>query len=145
MVSDGFSSCCKQIGALQGSSQHVFPWLLLIPLQPTPAAIAFSLVFIQLKVLVPPQLPLPELDSSTGVHARAMGAAVEVSPAVGEQPRPACCPGRLWVDSAASIPSARACAPVTAEAEIRSQGHCSACCLSRCDWLHLRPLLKFPA
>lgn len=41
MISDGFSSCSKQIGELEGGSQNVFSLLLLIPLQVTPAAIAF--------------------------------------------------------------------------------------------------------
>lgn len=40
VVSDGFS-CSKQLEKLAGSSQNVFSILLLIPLQVTPAAIAF--------------------------------------------------------------------------------------------------------
>lgn len=42
MVSDGFSSCSKQIGEPEGSSQNGFSLLLLIPLQVTPAPIAFT-------------------------------------------------------------------------------------------------------
>lgn len=40
VVTDGFS-CSKQLEKLAGSSQNVFSILLLIPLQVTPAAIAF--------------------------------------------------------------------------------------------------------
>lgn len=42
LVSDGFSSCSKQIGEPEGSSQNGFSLLLLIPLQATPATIAFT-------------------------------------------------------------------------------------------------------
>lgn len=42
--------------------------------------------FIQQKGLVPPRLPLPELDSVAGVCAGATGATVEVSLAVAEEP-----------------------------------------------------------
>lgn len=86
-VSDGFSSCSKQIGEPEGSSQNGF---LVAPdpfaSDPCTHRIHTLSFFIQQKGLVPPRLPLPELDSAAGVHAGATGATVEVSLAVAEEP-----------------------------------------------------------
>lgn len=86
MVSDGFSSCSKQTGEPEGSSQNGF---LVAPdpfaSDPCTHRIHALSFFIQQKGLVPPRLPPPELDS-TAVRAGATGATVEVSLAVAEEP-----------------------------------------------------------
>lgn len=141
MVSDG-SSSCSRLGP-EDSSQHV-SLAAPDPLASDPAAIAFthsvSSFSRSLEPRVPPQLPLPELDSSAGVHVRATGAAVDGNLAVaGEQPRPACSLWQLWWTLWSPFPQpgpvlqVRTVFAVTTEPEICSQGHCSASCLSLCE------------